>query len=92
MKNAVTRAFVAAALVCVVAGLAAAQSASAPLVVTATVVSSCKVNVPRTSSANALPTIPVAVACGRGVAPPRVQRPEPARRIDTGTAVVVINF
>jgi hypothetical protein len=91
MKNALTRALLVAALSIVPVG-AAAQSKSAPLVVTATVVSSCKVNVPSASSASALPTIPVAVACGRGVVPPRVQRPELARRIDTGAALVVINF
>ena len=82
----------AAAILAAAPALAQAQSASAPLVVTATVVSSCKVNVPSASSPSALPTIPVAVACGRGVVPPRVQRPEPARRIDAGAAVVVINF
>ena len=45
---------------------AEAQSASAPLVVSATVVSSCKVKFPRQVTRSALTTMPVDVECTRG--------------------------
>jgi len=68
-RAALTVAFVAAAL-----SLAHAQSASAPLVVTATVVSSCRVDVPRSADASIVATLPVTVTCARGATPPRIQR------------------
>ena len=57
MKSAVM--FMAAVMAAVSwSGSAAAQSASAPLVETATVVSSCKVNVPRQIQSSNLSTMP----------------------------------
>jgi hypothetical protein len=72
--------------------LAPAQSASAPLSVTATVISSCKVNVPRQVPALALATMPVAVGCARGGAAPRVQRPVALPHSEVRKAVLIINF
>ena len=68
------------------------QSASAPLVVTATVVSTCKVEVPRSAEAGGLATMPVAVTCAKGGVTPRVQRPLAPRRSDVRDAVLTINF
>ena len=72
--------------------LAHAQSASAPLIVTATVVSTCRVDVPRSAEASTFATMPVAVTCARGGTAPRVQRPIAPRRIEVRDAVLVIDF
>jgi len=74
--------------------VALAQSASAPLVVTATVVSTCRVDVPRSAEPANFATMPVAVACARRGATPRVQRPiaPPPRRSEVRDAVLVIDF
>lgn len=70
------------------------QSASAPLVVTATVVSSCKVSVPRQVQRSAMPTTPVDVACTRSSrADARVAPPAAAQsQTSVGDGLVVINF
>jgi hypothetical protein len=71
--------------------VAAAQSASAPLIVTATVVSSCRVDVPRRAVPGSLSTMPIGVKCARHGTAPRVQLPAP-RRVETRDALVVIDF
>ena len=75
-----------------VAGLAQAQSASAPLIVTATVVSTCQVSSPRQAEPSRFSTLPVAVSCARGRVTPRVQRPAAPRRSEVRDAVLVIDF
>jgi hypothetical protein len=74
--------------------VALAQSASAPLVVTATVVSTCRVEVPRSAEPSSLATMPVALTCARRGATPRVQRPiaPPPRRSEVRDAVLIIDF
>jgi len=72
--------------------LAHAQSASAPLIVTATVVSTCKVDVPRSAAASTFATMPVAVTCARRGAAARVQRPPVPRRGEVRDAVLTIDF
>jgi hypothetical protein len=74
--------------------LAHAQSATAPLIVRATVVSTCKVDVPRSAEASAFATIPVALTCARRRAAPRVQRPiaPPPQRSEVRDAVLIIDF
>ena len=72
-----------------------AQSASAPLLVTATVVSTCKVEVPRSAEASTFATMPVVVTCAKGCVTPRVQHsigPSAPRRSDVRDAVLTINF
>lgn len=86
------RPVLAAAILAASSALAQAQSASAPLVVTATVISSCRVDVPRSVTPPALSTLPVAVTCARGGAQPRVQRPSAPRRSEKHDALVVIDF
>jgi hypothetical protein len=86
------RSIVAAALLAGVPVLAQAQSASAPLVVTATVVSTCKVDVPRSVEDSVLSTMPVTVTCARRGAAARVQRPSAPRRSEVRDAVLVIDF
>jgi hypothetical protein len=86
------RAVLAIAILSGVAGLAQAQSASAPLVVTATVVSSCNVNSPRQVEPSHFSTLPVSVTCARGRVTPRVQRPAAPRRSELRDAVLVIDF
>jgi len=72
---------------------AGAQSASAPLIVTATVVSSCRVNVPRAVEPGMFPELPVAIACARrGAAAPRINRPATPRRSEIRDAVLAIDF
>jgi hypothetical protein len=71
----------------------AQSSASAPLLVTATVISSCRVNVPRTVSREAAASVAVAIRCARGAITPHVQNPAPSPRVAQNTAaLVVINF
>jgi len=75
--------------------LAQTQSVSAPLFVTATVVSTCNVDVPRSADASRFATMPVAVTCAKGGATPRVQRPIASiapRRSEVRDAVLIINF
>jgi ribonuclease PH len=86
------RRVLAAAIVAGAPALAIAQSATAPLVVTATVVSTCRVDVPRSADASAFATMPVAVTCARGGAAPRVQRPIAPRRTELRDAVLIIDF
>jgi len=68
-----------------------AQSASAPLIITATVVSTCRVDVPRSAEAAIFATMPVSVTCAKGAATPRVQRPV-APRSEAHDAVLTIDF
>ena len=72
--------------------LAHAQSASAPLIVTATVVSTCKVEVPRSAEASTFAAMPVVVTCARGGAAARIQRPIAPRRVDVRDALLIIDF
>jgi hypothetical protein len=82
----------AAAILAGVPAVALAQSASAPLVVTATVVSTCHVSSPREAEATSFSTLPVAVTCVRGRIAPRVQRPVAPRRSEVRDTVLVIDF
>lgn len=69
-----------------------AQEQSAPLFITATVVSTCRVEVPRSAEASAFAIMPVTVTCARGTTP-RVQRPTaPAPHVEVRDAVLVIDF
>jgi hypothetical protein len=87
------RTLVAAAILAGVPALAEAQSASAPLIVTATVVSTCTVEVPSSAEPGLFSTVPVAVKCARRGAAARVQRPSPSpRRSEIRDALLVINF
>jgi hypothetical protein len=84
-----------AAVILAAPALALAQSASAPLVVTATVVSTCRVEVPRSAETSSFATMPVAVTCAKRGATPRVQRPifpVAPRRSDVRDAVLIIDF
>ena len=84
-----------AALLAGAPALARAQSASAPLIVTATVVSTCRVEVPRSAEASSFATLPVAVTCAKSGVTPRVQRsiaPSAPRRSEVRDAVLTINF
>jgi len=72
--------------------LAHAQSASAPLIVTATVVSTFKVDVPRWAEASTFATLPVAVTCARRGGAARVQRPIAPHRTEVRDAVLIIDF
>jgi hypothetical protein len=74
--------------------MAHAQSASSPLVVTATVVSTCLVDVPRSAEASTFATMPVAVTCARRGNVPRVQRPiaPHPQRSEVRDAVLIIDF
>ena len=89
------RTLLAAAILVGTATLAQAQSGSAPLVVTATVVSSCTVNVPSLVDRSGLSTMPVDMTCtrrpGRRNDAARVQRPPtPHRSVES--ALLLINF
>jgi len=86
------RVVLAAAILAGAPALALAQSASAPLIVTATVVSSCNVDVPRSAEASIFATMPVSVTCARGSTTPRVERPIAPRRAEVRNAVLIINF
>ena len=90
------RTALAAALLAGTSAVAQADSASAPLIVTATVVSTCKVevdvDVPRWASASTFATWPVTVTCARRGTTPRVQRPIAPRRNEARDAVLIINF
>ena len=69
------RSVLAAAIIAGAPALAIAQSGAAPLIVTATVVSTCRVEVPGSAAASTFATMPVAVTCAKGATTPRVQRP-----------------
>jgi hypothetical protein len=87
------RTLLAAAILAAVPSLAQAQSASAPLLVTATVVSTCKVAVANAVEPQFFSTLPVAVTCARRGASARVQRPSLSpRRSEVRDAVLVIDF
>jgi hypothetical protein len=88
------RIVLAAAILAGAPALAQVQSASAPLVVTATVVSTCKVDVPRSAEVSTFATMPVAVACAKRGFTPRVQRPipPPPRRSEVRDALLIIDF
>jgi predicted lipoprotein len=88
----VIRTVLAAVILAGVPVLAHGQSVSAPLVVTATVVSTCKVDSPRSAEASTFATMPVAVTCARHGAAARVQRPPVPRHSDVRDAVLTINF
>ena len=88
------RTVVAAAILAVIlAGAPAlAQEQSAPLFITATVVSTCRVAVPQSAEAVTLAIMPVTVTCARGTTP-RVQRPTaPAPHIEVRDALLIIDF
>jgi hypothetical protein len=86
------RTVLAAALLAGAPALAHAQSSSAPLIVTATVVSTCRVDVPRSAAASTFATMPVALICTRGITP-RVQRPiAPPHRTEVRDALLIIDF
>jgi hypothetical protein len=82
----------AAAIVASMPAAVSAQSASAPLVVTATVVSTCRVDAPRSAERSLLSTLPVTVTCARRGAAARVQRPIAPRRSEVRDAVLTIDF
>ena len=87
------RSVLAAAILAGVPTVAHAQSASAPLVVTATVVSTCKVDVPRSAEASTFAKLAVTVTCARRSTTPRVQRPIAPRRSEVrDDAILIIDF
>jgi hypothetical protein len=82
----------AAAIVASMPAAVSAQSASAPLVITAAVVSTCKVDVPHSAEPSLLTTLPITVTCARRGAAARVQRPQAPRRSAIQDAVLTIDF
>ena len=74
------------------ATLARAQSVSAPLIVSATVVSTCRVEVPRSAEGWTVASVPITVTCARRGATPRVERPTAQRRSEVRDAVLIIDF
>ena len=86
------RTLLAAVTLACATAVAHAQSGSAPLIVTATVVSTCRVEVPRSAEASTFATMPIEVTCARGATVPRVQRPIGPRRIDIRDALLIIDF
>ena len=72
--------------------VAEAQSASAPLIVTATVISTCNVDVPQSAETSTFATVPVTVTCANRGTTPRVQRPIAPHRIEVRDAVLTIDF
>jgi len=89
------RTILAAAIFAGAPALAQTQSVSAPLTVTATVVSTCKVDVPRSAESSTFASMPVTVTCAKGGATPRVQHPNAPiapRRSEVRDAVLIINF
>jgi len=86
------RTVLAAAILAGAPALARAQSASAPLIVTATVVSTCRVDVPRSAEASTFATVPIEVTCARGATTPHVQRPIVPRRVEIRDALLTIDF
>jgi hypothetical protein len=90
--DAMFRSIVVATLLAGIPALVQAQSASAPLIVTATVVSTCRVDVPRSSERSALSTFPVGLTCSRGSSGARLVRPSAQPRSEVHDAVLIINF
>jgi len=86
------RSIAAAALLATIPEFAQAQSASAPLVVSATVVSTCTIDVPRSAERSLFASMPVAVTCARRGTTPRIQRPPSGRRGDVRDALLLIDF
>ena len=86
------RAVLAAAIFAAAPVLASAQSAAAPLIITATVVSTCRVDVPLSTPASNLATFPVTLTCARRGTTPHLQRPVAPRRSDVHDAVLIIEF
>jgi len=86
------RTILASALLASAPALARAQSASAPLIVTATVVSTCRVDAPRSAEASTFATMPMTVTCAKGGVTPRVQRPTAPGRREVRDAVLIIDF
>jgi hypothetical protein len=86
------RVFVAAAILAGVPVLARAQSASSPLIISATVISTCSVDVPRWAEASTFATMPIGMTCARGATTPRVERPIGPRRIEIRDALLIIDF
>jgi hypothetical protein len=86
---------IAAVVLAAMPAIGSAQAVSAPLLVTAEVVRSCRIDVPAAAQPNQLSTLPVTLTCAKsGSAAARVERPPaPApRRVGTRGAVVVVNF
>jgi hypothetical protein len=79
-----------AAIACAAVSIGRAQSSSAVLSVTATVVPSCRVDVPRQADPSEMSTLPVSLACGRGVGP-RIQRPQLGPQTDGDDSAVVVD-
>lgn len=82
----------AAAILAGVLPVAHAQSASAPLIVSATVVSTCRVEVPQSAEASTFATLPVMVTCAKRGTTPRVERPIAPRRSEVRDALLIIDF
>jgi hypothetical protein len=71
---------------------ASAQDQSAPLFITATVVSTCRVEVPRSADATSFAIMPITVTCARGTTH-RVERPiAPAPHVEVRDALLIIDF
>jgi hypothetical protein len=88
----IVRSFVAAAILAAAPVVPQAQSASAPLIVTATVVSTCRIAAARLVEPSGVATLPVALTCTRSGAAARVQRPIAPRRSEMRDAVLMIDF
>jgi hypothetical protein len=86
------RTLLTAAVLTGVPALAQAQSASASLIVTATVVSTCQVDVAPSAGASTVATWPVVVTCAKRATTPRVQRPSVPSRSRVRDAVLTIDF
>ncbi len=86
------RAVLAAALLAGAPALARADSASAPLLVTATVVSTCQVDVSGSAGASTVAAWPVVLTCAKRGATPRVQRPSAPPRTHVRDALLTIDF
>jgi hypothetical protein len=69
-----------------------AQTAAAPLLVTATVMPSCRVDVPQSAEFANLATMPVTMACAKAMLTPRVERPIASQASAAQDAVVTVNF
>jgi hypothetical protein len=92
MERQMVRRVLAAVILAGTPVLAQTQSTSAPLLVTATVVSTCNVDVPRSAQSSTFATTPVSVTCAKGSTAPRVERPLAPRRSEVRDAVLIINF
>jgi hypothetical protein len=86
------RTVLAAVILAGASALAHAHSASGPLIVTATVVSACKVDVPQSAEPSTFATMPVSLTCAKRGATPRVQRPIAPRHPHVREAVLIIDF